>query len=186
MSDRISKIVTKTGDGGTTGLGDGSRVDKDTFRIQAIGTIDELNSHLGVIIASGVSNDISGYLLNIQHRLFDVGGELAVPGNAVLSEESIERIEELIETYNEDLPPLKEFILPGGNLTGSICHLARCVCRRAERHLISLSRNEYVNPLTIVYINRLSDLLFVFARTLVLAAGDREVYWESKRLKNSV
>lgn len=183
--NRISKVTTKTGDDGTTGLADGSRVDKDSLRIECIGDIDELNSLLGTLIASGCSDDIAGYLLNIQHRLFDIGGELASPGQASISQNCVTRLEELIATYNEDLPALKEFILPGGNLSGSICHLVRSVCRRAERKVISLSRQEYVNPITVIYLNRLSDLLFIFARDLVLQKGGKEVYWESDRLKRS-
>lgn len=186
MGDRLTKIVTKTGDDGTTGLADGSRVDKDSRRIAVIGDIDELNSLIGVIIASPISDDLSGYLLNIQHRLFDIGGELAVPGEAKIRAGYVRRLEELLQTYNDGLPTLKEFVLPGGNMSGSLSHLARSICRRAERSLIALSRDEYVNPITITYLNRLSDLLFVFARTMVLKNGGKEVYWESERLKNSV
>ena len=186
MANRLSSITTRTGDDGTTGLADGSRIDKDSNRIIAIGSVDELNSLLGIIITSSDDDGISGYLLNIQHRLFDIGGELAMPGNAMISDNTIDRLEELIDLFNQDLPSLKEFILPGGNLPGSICHLARTVCRRAERDLISLSRDEFVNPLTIVYMNRLSDLLFIFARTLVVSKGNKETYWNSERLKRSV
>lgn len=183
--NRISRVTTKTGDEGSTGLADGSRVDKDDPRIACIGDIDELNSLIGVLVASGVSDDIAGYLRNIQHRLFDIGGELATPGQAMLQLDSVNRLEELLNTYNEDLPPLREFVLPGGNMPGAICHMIRSVCRRAERSIVSLSRDQYVNPVTVMYINRLSDLLFVFARTLVLHKGGKEVYWESSRLKQS-
>ena len=178
MSDRLTKITTRTGDDGTTMLADGSRVDKDTARITAIGDIDELNSLIGVIIASKISDDISGYLLNIQHRLFDMGGELAIPGQQTLAEESVLRLEDLIQNYNDDLPTLREFVLPGGNMPGALMHMARCVCRRAERHVIHLSREAFVNPITIQYLNRLSDLLFIFARTLVLQKGGKEIYWK--------
>lgn len=186
MTNRLTKIYTRTGDDGDTGLADGNRIDKDSLRIDAIGDVDELNSSIGVLIASGISDDINGYLLNIQHRLFDIGGELATPGSSTVQSEHVIRLEELIETYNEELPPLKEFILPGGNLQGALCHLTRSVCRRVERNLLKLSREEYVNPITVMYMNRLSDLLFVFARELILKKGDKETYWESNRLKQSV
>ena len=186
MSNRLSKIYTRTGDDGTTGLANGDRVDKSSIRVEVMGNLDELNSLIGVINASDISNDISGYLLNIQHRLFDIGGEIAIPGNAVCSPESVERLEELIEVYNDELPPLKEFILPGGSLSASICHLARSVCRRCERSLVELSHNEYINPVSLQYINRLSDLLFVMARTLNQGKNNQEVLWDSERLKRSV
>ena len=185
MSNRISKVFTRTGDDGTTSLADGSRVDKESMRIEVIGDVDELNSSIGVLISSKLPDDISGYLLNIQHRLFDLGGELATAGGAMIHSDSVERLEELIEIYNDELPPLQEFILPGGNIQASICHLTRSICRRTERHLVALSRNEYVNPISIIYINRLSDFLFVLGRELNLKKGDKEVYWESERLKNS-
>ena len=178
--------MTRTGDDGTTSLADGKRIDKSSLRVQTIGEVDELNSLLGVLEASGVSRDISGYIRNIQHRLFDIGGELAVPGKAAIGPESSERLEQLIETYNDDLPTLKEFILPGGSLPASVCHLARAVCRRAERLLVALGHDEYVNPETLRYINRLSDLLFVFARALNHQKGGKEIYWDSERLKRSV
>ncbi len=186
MAKRLSKIYTRTGDDGTTGLGDGSRTDKDSLRIETIGDIDELNSILGLLIASNVSEDISGYLLNIQHRLFDIGGELSVPGHAVTTQEYVNRLEELLDTYNDDLEPLDEFILPGGTIAGSICHLARTICRRTERNLVKFSRNEFVNTFTLAYINRLSDLLFVFARVITLEKGGKEVFWDKNRLKQSV
>lgn len=186
MGNRLTTITTRTGDDGTTGLGDGTRIDKSSVRITVIGNIDELNCLLGVLIASDVTDDIAGYLLNIQHRLFDIGGELATPGNSVIDPEYIERLEELIVTYNEDLPPLKEFILPGGGMPGAICHFARSVCRRAERNLVNMARTEYLNPHTLSYINRLSDLLFIFARTLTRKKGGKEVLWDKERLKRSV
>ena len=186
MGHRLTKIYTRTGDDGTTGLGDGSRTAKDSLRVEAIGDIDELNTLLGILMTSNVPDDIAGYLLNIQHRLFDLGSEIAVPGNAAIGEDSIEKIEELIDGYNEDLPPLKEFILPGGSMPGSICHLARSVCRRVERRLVKLARDEYVNPNSLVYTNRLSDLLFIFSRVLTLRIGGKEIYWDKERLKRSV
>ncbi len=186
MGNRLSKIYTRTGDDGATGLANGDRVDKSSIRIDAIGNIDELNSLIGVIKATDLPNDISGYLLNIQHRLFDIGGEIAAPGNAVIDPSSVDRLEELIDSYNEELPQLKEFILPGGSLSASISHLARSVCRRCERSLVELGRTEYLNPETLRYINRLSDLLFVLARTLNQGKGGKEILWDSKRLKLSV
>lgn len=186
MGNRLSSIYTKTGDDGTTGLGNGERIDKASIRINVMGDVDELNSLLGVLEASGIPDDISGYLLNIQHRLFDIGGEMAIPGNAAIDPVSIERLEELIDTYNEELPALKEFILPGGSLSASICHMARSVCRRVERSMVAMSREEYINPESLRYINRLSDLLFVLARTLNQEKGGKEIFWDSERLKRSV
>jgi cob(I)alamin adenosyltransferase len=151
-----------------------------------MGDIDELNSLIGVLVASGLPNDISGYLLNIQHRLFDIGAELAIPGNAVISPDCVKRLEDLIDSYNNELPVLKEFVLPGGSMPASLCHLARTVCRRAERTLVKLARNESFNSETLRYINRLSDLFFVFARTLNQSGKDKEVLWDSDRLKRSV
>jgi len=186
MSNRINSIYTKTGDDGTTALANGERIDKSSIRVEVMGNIDELNSLIGVLAASGIQDDISGYLLNIQHRLFDIGGEIAIPGNAINAPTSVERLEELIETYNNDLPALKEFVLPGGSLSASICHLARSVCRRSERSLVELSHSEYINPESLKYINRLSDLLFVFARTLNQEKDAKEILWDSERLKRSV
>ena len=186
MGHRITKVYTRTGDDGTTSLGNGRRTDKDSPRLTVIGDIDELNSLLGVLTASNLPDDMAGYLLNIQHRLFDIGAELSVPGNAVIDMTHVHRLEELIDNYNTDLKPLKEFILPGGILPAAICHLARSVCRRAERHIVKLGRSEYVNPNTLIYVNRLSDLLFVFARILNLRKRGREIYWDRQRLKRSV
>ena len=186
MAKRLTKIYTRTGDDGTTGLADGKRVDKDSLRINVMGDVDELNSLLGVLIASGAGEDIAGYLLNIQHRLFEIGAELSIPGKPVTQQEHINRLEELLDTYNEDLKPLDEFILPGGTLSGALCHLARAVCRRTERNMVKLARTEYLNPYTLSYINRLSDLLFVFSRVITQAKGGKEVYWDKDRLKRSV
>ncbi len=186
MANRLTKITTTTGDDGKTSLADGERIDKSELRVHAIGEVDELNSLLGVLEASGITDDISGYILNIQHRLFDIGGELAIPGNAAISPESIERLEQLIESYNEDLPALREFILPGGSLPASLCHMARTVCRRVERTLVALGHDEYLNPETLRYINRLSDFLFVMARYLNQQKGGKEIFWDSERLKRSV
>lgn len=185
MGNRLSKIYTRTGDDGTTGLADGSRIEKDNLRIHIIGDVDELNSLLGVLLSGNLSDDINGYLLNIQHRLFDIGAELSVPGKAVIRSDHVKKLEELIDTYNADLPPLKEFILPGGTMQGAICHFARAVCRRTERHMVEFSRNAYLNPETLIYFNRLSDLLFIFSRTINLEMGGKEVYWDKDRLKHT-
>ncbi|NIN34632.1 MAG: cob(I)yrinic acid a,c-diamide adenosyltransferase [Gammaproteobacteria bacterium] len=186
MGKRLTKIYTRTGDDGTTGLGNGERADKDSPRITVLGDIDELNSLLGTLIASGVKDDLAGYLLNIQHRLFDIGAEISVPGNATTSAAHITRLEELIDNYNEDLAPLEEFILPGGTVSASLCHLCRSVCRRMERHLVGMARKEFVNQNTLIFINRLSDLLFVFARVINQEKKGKEVYWDKDRLKRSV
>ena len=186
MGKRLSKIFTRTGDDGTTGLANGERIDKSSIRVEVMGNIDELNSLIGVIGASDVPNDISGYLLNIQHRLFDIGGEIATPGNSVIDPGSVERVEELIDSYNEELSPLKEFILPGGSIPASVCHFARSICRRCERSLVRLAHDEFLNPETLRYINRLSDLLFVLARTLNQEKDGKEIFWDSERLKRSV
>ena len=185
MGNRLSKIYTRTGDDGTTDLGNGERIDKTNIRIDVMGDLDELNSLIGVLGSSGVINNVSSHLLDIQHRLFDIGGELAVPGSAVINSIHVDSLEKNIDTYNEDLPALKEFILPGGSLSASICHLARSVCRRAERNLVAMSRNEYINPESLRYINRLSDLLFVLARVLNQEKGGKEIFWNSERLKRS-
>ena len=186
MSNRLTKIYTRTGDEGTTELSNRERIDKSDIRIEAMGDIDELNSILGLLRANNISNEMSGYLLNIQHRLFDIGAELAIPGNAVISPESIEKLEKLIDSFNSDLPVLKEFVLPGGSISASVCHIARTICRRSERTLVKLARTESFNSETLRYINRLSDLLFVFARTLNQDEGGKEALWDSERLKHSV
>lgn len=186
MSKRLTRIYTRAGDEGATGLAGGERVDKSAIRVRVMGEIDELNSLLGVLLAGGVADDVAGYLLNIQHRLFDIGAEMAMPGNAVLDPVCVERLEQLIDIYNEGLPALKEFILPGGSMPASICHLARSVCRRAERSMVKLGHSEYLNPETLRYINRLSDLLFVLARHLNQGKGGGEILWDSERLKRSV
>tara|TARA_B100000953_G_scaffold173300_1_gene142818 strand:+ start:9039 stop:9599 length:561 start_codon:yes stop_codon:yes gene_type:complete len=186
MPNRLTKIYTRMGDDGMTELSDHKRVDKSDTRIEAMGDIDELNSIIGLLIANDVSKNISSYLLNIQHRLFDIGAELAIPGNIIISQESIEKLEELIDNFNSELPALKEFVLPGGSLSASICHVARTVCRRSERTLVRLARTESFNSETLRYINRLSDLLFVFARALNQNGKDKEVLWDSNRLKHSV
>lgn len=178
MGHRLSKIYTRTGDDGTTGLGDGSRIDKDHARMEAIGTVDELNSQIGVLITELESGDNSIELLSrIQHDLFDLGGELSIPGYTLVSAERIGELEASLDTMNDDLPPLKNFILPGGSKAAAHCHLARAICRRAERAVVTLSRDNEVNDTTRQYLNRLSDLLFVMARLLARRGDGEEVLW---------
>lgn len=178
MGHRLSKIYTRTGDDGTTGLGDGSRIGKDDIRMEAIGTVDELNSHIGLLLAELDSADaLSPLLARTQHDLFDLGGELAVPGFELLDAGRIEALEQSLDKLNEELPPLKNFILPGGNRSAAICHTARAVCRRAERCLVSLSKGTEVTATSRQYLNRLSDLLFVTARLLARRSGGQEVLW---------
>jgi cob(I)alamin adenosyltransferase len=177
MGNRLSKIYTRTGDDGTTGLGDGTRVAKENLRVEAYGTVDETNSALGVILsAPELAPAIRRCLTEIQHELFDLGGELCIPGHVMINAKHIERLETELDGFNDALPPLKEFILPGGGQAAAACHLARAICRRAERRCWSLARAENVSPEALKYLNRLSDLLFVVAR--VLARTDQgEVVW---------
>jgi cob(I)alamin adenosyltransferase len=181
MGNRLSKIYTRTGDDGTTGLGDGSRTQKDSLRVEAYGTVDELNSTIGMLIATIDESAISSMLLDIQHDLFDLGGELCIPDMSLIKEHHTERVEKELDRLNEDLPALKDFILPGGSLGAAQAHLARTICRRAERRVISLARQEPVNDVLIHYLNRLSDLLFVVARTVARQSGAGEVLWEHER-----
>jgi cob(I)alamin adenosyltransferase len=184
MGHRLSKIYTKTGDDGTTGLADGSRIDKDNDRVNAFGDIDELNGLLGLLIAIDIDERIKTCLLDIQHILFDLGGELAIPDSEMVNEAHVEYLEKIIDEYNASLPPLKEFILPGGSVPAAVCHTARAVSRRTERQLVGLSKEISVNEVSLRLLNRLSDLLFVFARTLARSEGGEEIYWQSDRLKD--
>ena len=177
MGNRLSKIYTRTGDKGTTGLGDGERVDKDSLRVEAYGTVDELNSSVGSILSTDLPDDVRKCLTQVQHELFDLGGELCMPGFTLIPDAYITRLENALDTFNEDLPPLKDFILPGGSESASRCHMSRAIARRAERRVISLARKETVNEATIRYLNRLSDLLFVIARMLARRDGGSEVIW---------
>ena len=181
MGNRLSKIYTRTGDDGSTGLGDGSRVGKDSARVNAYGTVDEANSCIGLLLAGEMPADIRDLLTRIQHQLFDLGGELCIPGHAAIFDADIEALEARLDHYNDDLPALKEFILPGGGEASARCHLARTVVRRAEREAVALSRDEDVRPQAIRYLNRLSDLLFVLSRVLARASGHGEVVWDHDR-----
>ena len=183
MGNRLSKIYTKTGDDGTTGLGDGTRVAKDSARVAAYGTVDELNSTIGIVLAQEIPAPIREALTQIQHDLFDLGGELCIPGMAMVHDADVERLERTLDGFNADLPALKDFILPGGGMAAACCHLARTVCRRAEREVVTLSRGEPVRPEAVRYLNRLSDLLFVLSRVLARASGHGEVLWQHERRK---
>jgi cob(I)alamin adenosyltransferase len=178
MGHRLSKIYTRTGDDGTTGLGDGTRVPKTHGRIESYGTVDEANSALGLVLAvPGLPDEVVAALTQIQHELFDLGGELAVPGYRVMTDAHVARLEEWLDRFNEPLPPLKEFILPGGGPAASACHLARAITRRAERCVWALMQQEQIAPEVARYLNRLSDLLFVVARVLARHERGAEVLW---------
>jgi len=181
MGHRLSKIYTRTGDDGTTGLGDGTRVAKDSARVAAYGTVDEANSTIGLLLASNLPDDVRDLLTTVQHQLFDLGGELCIPGHAAISDDDVAALEGELDRHNEPLPPLKDFILPGGGEAAARCHLARTIVRRAEREAVTLSRHEAVRPEAIRYLNRLSDLLFVLARVLARADGHGEVLWKHER-----
>jgi cob(I)alamin adenosyltransferase len=178
MGHRLSKIYTRTGDKGTTGLGDGSRVEKDSPRVEAYGTVDELNSVIGMVLAHQLPDPVRSCLQDVQNDLFDLGGEFSTPGRQAMQAAYVTRLEQVLDDFNADLPRLKEFILPAGGLATSTCHLARTVCRRAERRAITLARDETINPQAIAYLNRLSDLLFVIARVLARFEHGSEVLWQ--------
>ena len=181
MGHRLSKIYTRTGDDGTTGLGDGSRVPKTHARIEAYGTVDEANSAIGVILAvPNLPPGVAEALTQIQHELFDLGGELAVPGYRAIQDSHIDQLEQCLDRFNEPLPPLKEFILPGGGPAAAACHVARAITRRAERNAWALAQSETVAPEVTRYLNRLSDLLFVVARVLARHENGQEVLWKRK------
>jgi cob(I)alamin adenosyltransferase len=178
MAHRITKVYTRTGDGGSTGLADGARMPKDTPLIEAIGAVDELNSALGVLLAETLPDDVRSCLVDVQHDLFDLGGELSRPGHAILAEAYVSRLERTLDGFNGALPPLKDFILPGGSRAAALAHVARTVCRRAERRLVTLAKKKSAPPYAVRYLNRLSDLLFVLARVLNRAAGRGDVLWQ--------
>ena len=177
MGNRLSKIYTRTGDKGTTGLGDGSRVDKDHLRVETYGTVDELNSFVGLVLTCEIDESIRACLTRTQHELFDLGGELCMPGYTLVPEICVDQLENDLDRFNADLPPLQDFILPGGSEAAARCHVARTVCRRAERLMVSLGKVEEINVVSLRYLNRLSDLLFVIARVLARANGGQEVLW---------
>jgi cob(I)alamin adenosyltransferase len=181
MGHRLSKIYTRTGDDGSTGLGDGSRTQKDSLRVEAFGTVDELNSFIGLLLSHSLPTEISEFLSGIQHDLFDLGGEISIPGREALTADYVTRIEVALDNYNAELTPLKEFILPGGSQTAALCHIIRTVCRRAERRLISLKQEQSVSTQAICYLNRLSDFFFVLARYLNLEQGKSDVLWQPGR-----
>ena len=186
MGNRLSKIYTRTGDDGTTGLGDGTRVPKDSVRVEAYGTVDELNSAVGVLLAvPGLPPAISACLTQVQQQLFDLGGELCIPGHRAVSASQVTQLEQALDAFNEPLPPLKEFILPGGGPAAAACHLARTIARRAERRVWTLARAEAVSPEVAKYLNRLSDLLFVLARVLARHESGAEVLWRHERGKGT-
>ena len=187
MANRLTQIATRTGDDGTTGLGDGQRVPKDHLRVQAMGDVDELNSQIGVLLAEPLPDAVRELLVVIQHELFNLGGELSMPGYELLKAEAVLRLDEALATHNATLPRLKEFILPAGTRSAAIAHVCRTVARRAERAVVALAAQEAINAAPRQYLNRLSDLLFVLARVLNRAnldgLGGDDVYWQSERLK---
>ncbi|GIX33076.1 MAG: ATP--cobalamin adenosyltransferase [Lysobacterales bacterium] len=183
MGHRLSRIYTRTGDDGSTGLGDGTRVPKDHPRVCAYGTVDELNAALGMVLAEELPEAVREALEPIQHQLFDLGGELAVPGHAAIADEHVEALERTLDRLNAELPPLREFILPGGGRAAATCHLARTICRRAEREVVRLTRHESVRPEVVRYLNRLSDLLFVLCRVIARDRGGGEALWKSARTR---
>jgi cob(I)alamin adenosyltransferase len=183
MGHRLSKITTRTGDRGETGLGDGSRVAKNSLRITALGDVDELNSCIGLLLAEDLPAAVGEALVGVQHDLFDLGGEVCIPGHVSISEAQITRLESLVEQFNADLPPLKEFILPGGSRAAGLCHMARTICRRAERALVALAAQERVSEASRIYLNRLSDLMFVLGRVANRHNGKTDVLWQHGRNK---
>ena len=189
MANRLSQIATRTGDDGTTGLGDGTRVPKSHGRIAAMGDVDELNSHIGVLLAEPLPDDVRELLVMIQHELFNLGGELSIPGYVLLKDDAVAALDAALTRYNETLPRLMEFILPAGTRSAALAHVARAVARRAERAVVTLAASETINAAPRLFLNRLSDLLFVLARVLNRAnldgLGGDDVYWQSERLQRS-
>jgi len=178
MAKRLTKIVTRTGDDGTTGLGDGTRVGKDSARIEVLGNLDELNSAIGCVLAEEIPEGVRDALAPVQNDLFDLGGEVCIPGRSALWNAHVERLESRIESLREPLPALRDFVFPGGSRAGAMCHLARAVCRRAERSLVALRSQEAASELSVKYLNRLSDLLFLAARTINAASRSPETIWQ--------
>ena len=190
MANRLSQIATRTGDDGTTGLGDGTRVPKSHGRVAAMGDVDELNSHLGVLLAEPLPDDVRDLLVTIQHELFNLGGELSIPGYTLLKDDAVAALDAALAHYNATLPRLAEFILPAGTRSAALAHVARAVARRAERAVVTLAASETINPAPRLFLNRLSDLLFVLARVLNRAnldgLGGDDVYWHSARLARNL
>jgi cob(I)alamin adenosyltransferase len=188
MSNRLSQIATRTGDDGSTGLGDGSRTRKDALRVAAMGDVDELNSSLGVLLCETLPDEVRSLLVEIQHELFNLGGELSIPGYTLLKDEAVARLDEALAHHNAALPRLKEFILPAGARSAALAHVSRTIARRAERAVVALGASEAINAAPRQFLNRLSDLLFVLARVLNRHAGGDgadDVYWRSEKLRRS-
>ena len=181
MSKRLTQIATRTGDDGTTGLGDGSRTRKDSLRVKAMGSVDELNSFIGLLLTEAMPEEIRSDLLDIQHDLFDLGGELSIPGYTMVTPAQVTRLDERLAYYNADLPRLEEFILPGGERVAAQAHVCRATCRRAERDLVELGAHETLNAAPRQYLNRLSDLMFVLARVLNRESGGADVLWQQRK-----
>ena len=182
MGNRLSQIATRTGDNGTTGLGNNERVSKDSLRVRAMGDVDELNSHIGVLLCEPMLGDVRELLVDVQHQLFNLGGELSIPGFELLKPEALLQLDQALETYNAQLPKLQEFILPAGTRAASQAHICRTVARRAEREVVALGNAEAINEAPRQYLNRLSDLMFVLARVLNRLNGGDDVYWKSSRM----
>lgn len=185
MSNRLTQIATRTGDAGTTGLGNNQRVSKNSLRVHAMGDVDELNSHIGVLLCEEMAQDVRDLLVEIQHQLFNLGGELSIPGFELLKAEAVLELDVALERYNADLPRLKEFILPAGNRSAALAHVCRTVARRAERAVVALGNEEALKDPPRQYLNRLSDLMFVLARVLNRQNGGDDVYWKSERVKSA-
>jgi len=181
MGNRLSKIATRTGDNGTTGLGDGSRTEKDSARVHALGEVDELNSFVGLLLCEDMPAELREDLVSIQHDLFDLGGELCIPGYQLITDEHVGRLDAMLEKYNAELPALKEFILPAGSRAAALAHVCRTVCRRAERSIVTLGKAEKINEHPRQYVNRMSDLMFVLSRVLNRFAGGSDVLWQHER-----
>ena len=185
MGNRLTQIATRTGDNGTTGLGNNQRVSKNSLRVHAMGDVDELNSHIGLLLCEAMPDDVRGLLVEIQHQLFNLGGELSIPGFELLKAEAVVELDAALERYNAQLPKLQEFILPAGNRAAAQAHVCRTVARRAEREVVALGNEEALNDTPRQYLNRLSDLMFVLARVLNRMHGGDDVYWKSERIRQN-
>jgi len=185
MGNRLSAIATRTGDNGTTGLGNNQRVSKNSLRVHAMGEVDELNSHIGVLLCEEMPEGVRELLIEVQHQLFNLGGELSIPGFELLKAEALLVLDQALEDHNETLPKLQEFILPAGTRAAALAHVCRTVARRAERHVVALGQEEALNETPRQYLNRLSDLMFVLARVLNRMNGGDDVYWKSERMKRN-